>query len=91
MVNVVSARVGKSSFRSHQAGIINGYEIQRIFLNENQDIYVVLKCFLTGCLFVSRESKNQQLYSGEIGQHLDREIKIVITSERQMDVRDLQM
>lgn len=52
---------------------------------------MVLKCFLTGCLFVSRESKNQQLYSGEIGQHLDWEIKIVITSERQMDVRDLQM
>lgn len=52
---------------------------------------MVLKCFLTGCLFVSRESKNQQLYSGEIGRHLDWEIKIVITSERQMDVRDLQM
>lgn len=52
---------------------------------------MVLKCFLTGCLFISRESKNQQLYSGEIGQHLDWEIKIVITSERQMDVRDLQM
>lgn len=41
----LNAKVGKSSFHRHQVGIINGC--------------MVIRCFLTDCLLVSRENKNQ--------------------------------
>lgn len=48
-----------------------------------QDIYMVLRVFLTNC--ISSKGKKKYLYSGEIGQCLDWAIKITITNEGHMD------
>lgn len=51
--------------------------------DEEQDIFMIVKCLLPNFLLVSRGEK-WQLLSGVIKQHLVQVVKISITDERQV-------